>query len=153
VSEGLFREDLLYRINTIQIEVPPLRDRVDDITVLAFHFLKIYCEKYNKPGKKINTQALEKLANYQWPGNIRELQHSIEKAVILSDSPVLGPADFSFSVISKGSVESSNSTLEEMEKKLISESIEKHDNNLSIVAAKLGITRQTLYNKIKKYDL
>jgi DNA-binding NtrC family response regulator len=153
VIEGLFREDLLYRINTIQIEVPPLRDRVDDIPVLAFHFLRVYCDKYNKPGKKINNQALEKLANYQWPGNIRELQHSIEKAVILSDSSLLSPSDFSFNASSKGVVENDNTTLEEMEKKLIAESIKKHDNNLSIVASKLGITRQTLYNKLKKYDL
>jgi DNA-binding NtrC family response regulator len=153
VSEGLFREDLLYRINTIQIEVPPLRDRVDDIPVLAFHFLRVYSEKYNKAGKKINTQALEKLANYSWPGNIRELQHSIEKAVILSDSPVLSPSDFSFSTSSKSAIENDNTTLEEMEKRLIAESIKKHDNNLSIVASKLGITRQTLYNKLKKYDL
>lgn len=153
VNEGMFREDLLYRINTIQIEVPPLRDRVDDIPVLAFHFLRIYCEKYNKPGKKISTHALEKLSNYQWPGNIRELQHSIEKAVILSDSPALGPSDFSFSNSSKGVTDNDNTTLEEMEKKLISDSIKKHDNNLSVVASKLGITRQTLYNKLKKYDI
>ena len=153
VSEGLFREDLLYRINTIQIEVPPLRDRVDDIPVLAYHFLRVYCEKYNKPAKKINTQALEKLANYHWPGNIRELQHSIEKAVILSDSSVLGHSDFVFNVLSKDVSDNNSMTLEEMEKKLISESIRKHDNNLSIVASKLGITRQTLYNKLKKYDL
>jgi DNA-binding NtrC family response regulator len=153
VSEGLFREDLLYRINTIQIEVPPLRDRVDDIPVLAFHFLRVYCEKYNKPGKRLSTQALEKLANYQWPGNIREMQHSIEKAVILADTSVIGPSDFTFSASSKGSAEDDITTLEEMEKKLIAESIKKHDNNLSIVASKLGITRQTLYNKLKKYDL
>ncbi len=153
VSEGLFREDLLYRINTIQIEVPPLRDRVDDIPVLAFHFIRSYSEKYNKPAKKINTQALEKLSNYQWPGNIRELQHSIEKAVILSDSAVLGLSDFSFNTASKGVPGNDNTTLEEMEKKLIAESIKRHDNNLSVVASKLGITRQTLYNKLKKYDL
>jgi DNA-binding NtrC family response regulator len=153
VSDGLFREDLLYRINTIQIEVPPLRDRVDDIPVLAFHFLRVYCEKYNKPGKRLSTQALEKLANYQWPGNIREMQHSIEKAVILADTSVIGPSDFTFSASSKGSAEDDITTLEEMEKKLIAESIKKHDNNLSIVASKLGITRQTLYNKLKKYDL
>jgi DNA-binding NtrC family response regulator len=153
VSEGLFREDLLYRINTIQIEVPPLRDRVDDIAVLAFHFIRSYCEKYNKPAKKINTQALEKLSNYQWPGNIRELQHSIEKAVILTDALVLGPSDFSFNITSKGVQGNENITLEEMEKKLIAESIKRHNNNLSIVASKLGITRQTLYNKLKKYDL
>jgi DNA-binding NtrC family response regulator len=153
VSEGLFREDLLYRINTIQIEVPPLRDRVDDIPVLAFHFLRVYCDKYNKPLKKISTQALEKLSNYSWPGNIRELQHSIEKSVILSDSQILGPSDFSFHTLTKEVSDNSSMTLEEMEKKLISESIKKHDNNLSIVASKLGITRQTLYNKLKKYDL
>lgn len=153
VGEGLFREDLLYRINTIQIEVPPLRDRVDDIPVLAFHFLKIYCEKYNKPGKKINTQGLEKLSNYQWPGNIRELQHSIEKAVILSDSQVIGASDFSFSSLSKETADDGGITLEEMEKKLIVDTVKKYDNNLSIVASKLGITRQTLYNKLKKYDL
>ena len=153
VNEGLFREDLLYRINTIQIEVPPLRDRVDDIPVLAFHFLRLYCEKYNRPGKKINNQALEKLSNYQWPGNIREMQHSIEKAVILSDSSILGPSDFSFNTSSKGVSDNDNTTLEEMEKRLIAESIKKNDNNLSTVASKLGITRQTLYNKLKKYDL
>jgi DNA-binding NtrC family response regulator len=153
VNEGLFREDLLYRINTIQIEVPPLRDRVDDIPVLAFHFLRVYSEKYNKPGKKFSTQALEKLSNYQWPGNIREMQHSIEKAVILSDSSVLGPNDFSFSNSSKSTADNDNTTLEEMEKRLISEAVKKYDNNLSIVASKLGITRQTLYNKLKKYDL
>jgi len=153
VNKGLFREDLLYRINTIQIEVPPLRDRVDDIPVLAFHFLKIYCDKYNKPGKKINPQALEKLSNYRWPGNIRELRHSIEKAVILSDSSLIGPSDFSFNTSSKGVTDNDDTTLEEMEKKLIAESIKKHDNNFSIVASKLGITRQTLYNKLKKYDL
>lgn len=153
VNEGLFREDLLYRINTIQIEVPPLRDRVDDIPVLAFHFLRFYCEKYNRPAKKINNQALEKLSNYQWPGNIREMRHSIEKAVILSDSSILGPSDFSFNTSSKRVSDNDNTTLEEMEKRLIAESIKKHDNNLSTVASKLGITRQTLYNKLKKYDL
>ncbi|HMB44384.1 MAG TPA: sigma-54 dependent transcriptional regulator, partial [Candidatus Methanoperedens sp.] len=114
VNEGLFREDLLYRINTIQIEVPPLRDRVDDIPVLAFHFLRFYCEKYNRPAKKINNQALEKLSNYQWPGNIREMRHSIEKAVILSESSILGPSDFSFNTSSKGVSYNDNTTLEEM---------------------------------------
>jgi DNA-binding NtrC family response regulator len=153
VKEGLFREDLLYRINTIQIEVPPLRDRVDDIPVLAFHFLRFYCEKYEKAAKKINFQGLEKLANYSWPGNIRELQHSIEKAVILSDSSLLGPADFSFNTMAGGSSDKNSMTLEEMEKKLIAETINKYDKNLSTVASKLGITRQTLYNKLKKYDL
>ena len=94
VEEGVFREDLLYRINTIQIELPPLRERGDDILALADFFLKKYAAKYEKYGLKINGTAQEKLLRYQWPGNIRELQHTIEKAVILSDSSVLKPDDF-----------------------------------------------------------
>lgn len=152
VGEGRFREDLLYRINTILIEVPPLRDRVDDIPILANHFLRVYCEKYNKTLKKINTHALEKLSNYNWPGNIRELQHAIEKAVIMSDdSANLLPADFEFRPSSRN-IHHQEITLAEMEKKYILESLKRHNNNLSIVAARLGITRQTLYNKLKKIE-
>ena len=152
VSEGRFREDLLYRINTIVIEVPPLRDRVDDIPILAVHFLRLYCEKYNRASLRFNTHALEKLANYDWPGNVRELQHSIEKAVIMSDSAVLLPSDFEFKPPSKSS-QHQELTLEEMEKRTIIESLKRNSNNLSIVAQKLGITRQTLYNKLRKYNL
>lgn len=152
VTEGRFREDLLYRINTIMIEVPPLRDRVDDIPILANHFLKAYCEKYGKEPMRINTHALEKLSNYSWPGNVRELQHSIEKAVIMSDSPVLLPSDFEFRVSPK-TFHHQEQTLDEIEKKAILESLKRNGNNLSIVASKLGITRQTLYNKLRKYSL
>jgi DNA-binding NtrC family response regulator len=151
VGEGRFREDLLYRINTIMIEVPPLRDRVDDIPVLANHFLRVYCEKYNKGPLKINTHAHEKLANYSWPGNIRELQHSIEKAVIMSDSQVLLPSDFEFRS-SPRNIPFHELTLEEMERKMILDSLKRNSNNLSKVAEKLGITRQTLYNKLRKID-
>lgn len=152
VHDGKFREDLLYRINTIMIEVPPLRDRVDDIPILANYFLRINCDRYGKSSLKISTHALEKLANHSWPGNIRELQHSIEKAVIMSDSQVLKPSDFVFSPTSRSPVHN-EMTLEEMEKKIITDSLKRYSNNMSIVAGKLGITRQTLYNKMKKYDL
>jgi len=152
VSESRFREDLLYRINTIMIEVPPLRDRVDDIPVLANYFLRAYCEKYNRIQMRFNTHALEKLANYSWPGNVRELQHSIEKAVIMSDSAVLMPTDFEFSLVSR-SIHRQEMTLEEMEKQMITDSLKRNGNNLSVVAEKLGITRQTLYNKLRKYNL
>jgi len=152
VSESRFREDLLYRINTIMIEVPPLRDRVDDIPVLANYFLRAYCEKYNRIQMRFNTHALEKLANYTWPGNVRELQHSIEKAVIMSDSAVLMPTDFEFSLVSR-SIHRQEMTLEEMEKQMITDSLKRNGNNLSVVAEKLGITRQTLYNKLRKYNL
>jgi transcriptional regulator with PAS, ATPase and Fis domain len=151
VGEGRFREDLLYRINTIMIEIPPLRDRVDDIPVLANYFLNAYCEKYNKEQLKINTHALEKLTNYSWPGNVRELQHAIEKAVIMSDSNILIPSDFEFRPPAKN-VYHHELTLAEMEKKLIIDGLKRHGNNISVVAAKLGITRQTLYNKLKSFD-
>ena len=152
VNEGRFREDLLYRINTIMIEVPPLRDRVDDIAILANHFLKVNSERYGKGPMKINIPALEKLANHDWPGNVRELQHAIEKAVILSDSDVLKPSDFVFHV-SSARTSHAEITLEEMEMRVITESLKRHGNNLSVVASKLGITRQTLYNKIRKYNI
>jgi DNA-binding NtrC family response regulator len=153
VREGIFREDLFYRINTIMIEVPPLRDRVDDIPVLANYFLKVNGERYDKNYLKFSTHALEKLANHDWPGNVRELQHAIEKAVILCDSQVLKPSDFTFSP-SQGSLpHEADLTLEEVERKAISDSVRRNGNNLSVVAAKLGITRQTLYNKIRKYGI
>jgi DNA-binding NtrC family response regulator len=153
VEEGLFREDLLYRINTIQIEVPPLRDRGNDIIVLADFFLKKFASKYEKHNLKINQAAQEKLVQYVWPGNIRELQHTIEKAVILSDSMVLKPEDFFFKQILSTKFDDDHLTIEEMEKRMILSTIEKNAGNMSLAAEKLGITRQTLYNKIKKYDI
>jgi DNA-binding NtrC family response regulator len=150
VREGRFREDLLYRINTIMIEVPPLRDRVDDIPILANYFLKLNCERYEKGMMKISTPALEKLSNHDWPGNVRELQHAIEKAVIMSDSQVLKPSDFVFTSSPRLHGEM---TLEEMEKRVISDSLKRNGNNLARCAARLGISRQTLYNKISRYRL
>jgi DNA-binding NtrC family response regulator len=152
VNDGRFREDLLYRINTILIEVPPLRDRVDDIPILANYFLRVHSERYGKSGMKLPTHTLEKLANYEWPGNVRELQHTVEKAVIMSESQVLKPSDFVFNT-SSGNLIHKEMTLDEMEKKLISDTIRRYGNNISIVAVKLGITRQTLYNKMKKYKI
>lgn len=150
ISEGLFREDLLYRINTIQIEVPPLRDRGNDIILLSDHFLKDYANKYNKPNLKINKPAYDKLLRYSWPGNIRELQHTIEKAVILSESDVLKPEDFYLRNVNVYENRDNIPTIEEMEKNLIDLALEKNNGNYSAAAEQLGITRQTLYNKLKK---
>jgi DNA-binding NtrC family response regulator len=150
VLDGLFREDLLYRINTIQIEVPPLRDRGNDILVLAEFFLRKYASKYNKPNLKINQQAQDKLLKYQWPGNIRELQHTIEKAVILSESSLLKPEDFFMRPVQSSKNITPELTLEEMEKRMINLAIDKNNGNLSAAADQLGVSRQTLYNKIKK---
>ena len=151
VRDGLFREDLLYRINTIQIEVPPLRERGKDVLVLADFFLQKYASKYNKPGLKINQQAQEKLLKYSWPGNIRELQHTVEKAVILSENNILKPEDFFMRPVSSVQNHATETTLEEMEKRMINRAIEKNNGNLSAAAEQLGITRQTLYNKMKRF--
>jgi transcriptional regulator with PAS, ATPase and Fis domain len=150
VHEGLFREDLLYRINTIQIELPPLRDRGNDIFILAEFFLKKYAYKYNKPSLKINQQAHEKLLKYSWPGNIRELQHTIEKAVILSETSVIKPDDLYLKHAGSISSNSSFTTLEEMEKQMIQKALEKNNGNFTAAADQLGITRQTLYNRFKR---
>ena len=152
VKDGRFREDLLYRINTIMIEVPPLRDRVDDIPILAKHFLRDYSSRYGRGEMRLSIQALEKLATYDWPGNVRELQHAIEKAVILSESPVLKPSDFMFNPAPARSSHA-EMTLEEMERKFIAESLMRHNGNITATAGKLGITRQTLYNKMNSYGL
>ncbi len=152
VGEGLFREDLLYRINTIQIELPPLRERGDDIIILAEFFLKKYTYKYGKPDIKINQQAHDKLLNYSWPGNIRELQHTIEKAVILSESNVLKADDLYLRSAKMPGNNFSVSTLEDMERKMIRQALEKNYGNFTAAAEELGVTRQTLYNKMKKSD-
>jgi DNA-binding NtrC family response regulator len=152
VAEGLFREDLLYRINTIQIEVPPLRERGNDIIILAEFFLKKYAFKYNKPDFKINKQALEKLLKYSWPGNIRELQHTIEKAVILGENAVLKADDFYLRNTNIPENNLSFSTLDDMESQMIRHALEKCNGNFTAAAEQLGVTRQTLYNRIKKAD-
>ncbi|MCX6321942.1 MAG: sigma-54 dependent transcriptional regulator [Bacteroidia bacterium] len=152
VTEGLFREDLLYRINTIQIELPPLRDRGNDIIILAEFFLKKYTNKYNKPNQKITQQANEKMLKYSWPGNIRELQHTIEKAVILSETAIIKPEDLFLRQINSIKNHDSFNTLEEMEKQMIQNALEKNNGNFTAAADQLGVTRQTLYNRLKKTD-
>jgi len=153
VHEGLFREDLLYRINTIQIEIPPLRERGEDILILADFFLKKYASKYNKTNLRLNQQASEKLMNYPWPGNVRELQHTIEKAVILSEGSVLKADSFFMKPIAAIKNSKMPVTLDEMERQMINQAIEDNQGNLSAAADQLGVTRQTLYNKIKKMGI
>jgi DNA-binding NtrC family response regulator len=151
VKENLFREDLLYRINTIQIEVPPLRERKEDLESLAHYFLLQYGKKYGKAELRMNSPCLSKLRLHNWPGNVRELQHAIEKAVILCEGEVVGPENFPFSSTNEG--QEGPETLEAMERKMIIRALEKNTGNLSNAANQLGITRQTLYNKLKKYGL
>ncbi|MFA8436733.1 MAG: sigma-54-dependent transcriptional regulator [Marinifilaceae bacterium] len=153
VAQGKFRQDLLYRINTIHIELPALREREVDIPELTRYFLEKYSKKYNKLELQISDEAVEKLKKYKWPGNVRELQHAIEKAVILCDTACIQASDFIFQASDPTSMSNYDGTLEDMEKKVIASAIEKQAGNMTAVASQLGITRQTLYNKIKKYGL
>ena len=152
VADGIFREDLLYRINTIHIEVPPLRERDGDIIILADFFLKRFANKYDKPSLKINDLAQEKLIKYQWPGNIRELQHTMERAVILSEGNVLKPTDFLLHSKLVQSFETQLTTLDEMEYHMITKALQLYNGNYSAAADQLGVSRQTLYNKMKKLN-
>jgi DNA-binding NtrC family response regulator len=152
VSQNQFRQDLLYRMNTIHLRLPPLRERVEDIEDLAIHFLKIYTKKYNKLNLELNKDAVEKLKKNPWYGNVRELQHTMEKAVILSEGDKLHPSDFML-LDNDITFPNQTETLEEMELKMIISTLKKNNFNQVITAEQLGITRQTLYNKIKKYGL
>ena len=151
VARGLFREDLYYRINTIQIESPALRDREHDIEILAEHFLRKFSLKYGKPALRISQRAMEKLNRHQWPGNIRELQHAIENMVIMSESDIISPEDVN--LVSPTSEEDQGLNLEMVEKNTIQKALLKYKGNYSTIAAQLGISRTTLYHKIKKYGL
>ena len=154
VEEGKFREDLLYRINTIHVELPALRQRKADIVPLAQRFLRQYAGLYNKNVLHLSPEAAKKITDLPWYGNIRELQHSMEKAVILADGNVLTADDIDGgSKAHAGTPLEEVQTLDEMERHMIEKTIRECDGNLSVVAARLGISRQTLYNKIKRYGL
>jgi DNA-binding NtrC family response regulator len=152
VKNNLFREDLFYRINTVQIEIPPLRERENDVVKLAEYYLNYYARKYERCSLKFNRITLEKLRTHTWPGNVRELRHTVEKAVILAESDELMPGDFSFNA-SADNLPIKNINLEEAEKILVASALKKYYGNISEAARELGIGRQTLYRKIEKYGL
>lgn len=153
VASGDFRQDLFYRINTVQIELPPLRKRSEDIPEFIELFLKKYARIYGKTVPAVSAEALQRLQNRPWPGNIRQLEHVVEKALILSDAQVLGKEDFDLYDEPILQEKNTGSTLEEIERQTIGRAIKEHRGNLAEVARQLGITRQTLYNKINKYGL
>ena len=154
VNDGEFREDLLYRINTIHLELPALRQRKADIVPLANRFLRQYGDIYNKTNLRFSYEAEKKLTSLPWYGNIRELQHAIEKAVILSDGGMISAEDIDDGNQTRREKPLEEvQTLDEMESRMIEKTIKECEGNLSVVAARLGISRQTLYNKIKRYGL
>jgi DNA-binding NtrC family response regulator len=155
-NENRFRKDLIYRINTVEITVPPLRKRGEDILLLAKHFCKLYCDKYIKPTLEFDAKALEKLMGYHYPGNVRELQYSIERAVIMSEGNILTADDIIFSPIESaytGNNETVDLKLSTIEKNTILKVIEKNNGNITKAARELGLTRTALYRRLSKYDI
>lgn len=148
-----FRQDLLYRINTVEIYVPPLRERLSDIDRLARHFIELYSRKYNKTGLDIHPDTLKKLRKYQWPGNIREFQHTIERAVIMTENSTLQPDDFILAKQDQQQQDVINLNLNDLEKQAIQKAVIKHRGNLSKAAQELGLGRTTLYRKIAKHGI
>ena len=155
ILENSFRQDLLYRINTVEIFLPPLRDRQDDIPILAAHFLKVYSGKYRKQFKGLKQNALQLLQRYSWPGNIRELQHAIERAIIMAEGNELDSRDFFFlsGKPANDKVSTNTYNLDEVEKSLIQKAIDKNGGNISKAAKALGLTRASLYRRLEKYGL
>jgi len=155
-NESRFRKDLIYRINTVEIMVPPLRKREDDILLLARHFDKIYTNKYMKPQHDFDARAIEKLKSYHFPGNVRELQYTIERAVIMAEGDVLQAKDMIFSPIESAPAQADEPQelkLSTIEKNAILKVIEKHNGNISKAAKELGLTRTALYRRLSKYDI
>jgi len=155
VAQNNFRQDLLYRVNTVEIHLPPLRERVEDIPILVEHFLKIYSKKYQKPLKGLSSATMKRLEKYHWPGNVRELQHALERAIIMSDTKVLQPSDFLFPAQdTKGDVLTfDNYNLDDIEKLIIHKAVSKHRGNITHAAKELGLSRASLYRRMEKYDL
>jgi len=155
VAHKEFRQDLLYRINTVEIELPPLRERIEDIPLLVDHFLEIYSKKYQKPHKRVSAATIKKLEKFHWPGNVRELQHAVERAVIMSDSHVLQPVDFFFTPTEarEDGLIFDSYNMEDVEKVVIQKAISKHGGNISQAAKELGLTRAALYRRLEKYGL
>ena len=153
VDSGTFREDLLYRLNTIHLEIPPLRERRNDIHLFIDYFMQRYAAKYEKKDISLHEHALEKLCSYHWPGNIRELQHAIEKAIILCEGNVIRPKDIFVKQTWNPQFSTTVPNLEEVERQAIATAIRQNDGNLTATAEQLGISRQTLYNKIKRFKL
>ena len=155
-NENRFRKDLIYRINTVEINMPPLRRRSEDIVILARHFAKMYANKYLKPTMDFDAAALQKLKGYNYPGNVRELQYTIERAVIMADDHILHADDLIFSILespAEAPVDNDNVPLSIMEKNAILKVIEKHNGNITRAAKELGLTRTALYRRLSKYDI
>ncbi len=153
VAEGRFREDLLFRMNTVEIRVPPLRQRREDIPLLAHHFLRRQARQYRKPVASLSQEAMQALLEYAWPGNVREMEHTIERAVLLARGPEVTPDDLNLRPTVDGTAPMDEMTLEEVERVLIRKALARHDGNVTRAASALGLSRSALYRRLQQYDL
>ena len=151
--EYSFRQDLLYRINTVEIKVPPLRERTEDISLLVEHFIEKYARKYNKPRPSLSAGVLSRLERYPWPGNVRELEHAVERAIILNEGETLNASSFVLSQPAQPPANQKVTTLDENEKLFIKEALERNQGNITQTAKELGITRTALYRRLDKFGL
>ena len=156
-DENIFRRDLLYRINTVELTLPALRERREDIPLLLEHFMAVYAEKYNLPGKRLSASALDSLVAHSWPGNVRELRHAVERAIILADGTMLETSDFSLAPVGteagSGKGASDTAKLDALEKDAVARALKDHKRNISRAAEALGVTRASLYRRMQKYGL
>jgi len=157
VGEGKFRDDLFYRLNVIEIRLPPLRERREDVPLLAQHFLERLAHELGKDVREISEDALKLLMDHDWPGNVRELENAVERAMVTSRGKTLGPEDFAFLAQNGASTKAPRFpvgvSLQEMEKQLITVTLDRTEGNIKEAASVLGIDRSTLYEKIKKYEI
>jgi DNA-binding NtrC family response regulator len=153
VAAGRFREDLFFRLNTVEIHLPPLRDRRDDIPALASHFLAEFGTRYRKPGARFHSGAMQALLDYAWPGNVRELAHAIERAVLLADGDEIRQAGLALRTATDGAARLDELSLEDVERVLITKAMARHGNNVALAAKALGLSRSALYRRLQRHSL
>jgi len=152
-AEGRFRSDLLFRLNTVELHIPPLRERKEDIPLLAAHFLNIYAQRYRKPVKGFEPAAMQRMLDHPWPGNVRELDHAIERSVLITTSEQIQSGDLGLESERAGSAKIEDMSLEEVESLLIKKALTRHSGNISHAAEALGLSRSALYRRMQKYGL
>jgi DNA-binding NtrC family response regulator len=153
VAGGRFREDLFFRLNTVELHLPPLRERRDDIPLLAAHFLQQHAARYRKPVAAFHPDAMRALLAYAWPGNVRELGHAVERATLLAESGVVRPADLALQAPHASSAHLEDMSLEDVERLLITKALDRHGGNVSLAAKALGLSRSALYRRLERHGL
>jgi DNA-binding NtrC family response regulator len=153
VAAGRFREDLFFRLNTVEIHLPPLRERRDDIPLLAGHFLKQFAARYRRPVTGFSPDGMRALLAYSWPGNVRELAHAIERATLLAEGAAVTAADLNFRAASDAAPKLDEMSLEEVERALITKALARHEGNVSLAAQALGLSRSALYRRLQRHGL